>query len=256
MRFGLVTYNWGKDWDLPTLLKNCAAGRCDGVELRSTHRHGVEPKLNEKQRREVQQQFGDSPVELVGLGSACEYHSPDPAVLKKHIDETKAFVVLCHDIGGGGVKVRPNDLPKDVPAEKTIEQIGKSLNQVAEFAAGYGVEIRVEVHGRGTADIPTFKKIMDVADNKNVRVCWNCNGADLEGKGLEHNFDLLKDRFGQTVHIHDLRGKAYPWEKFFALLKKAKYEGWALVEEGAVPPDIVAALKENRKIWEMLAGER
>ena len=22
--FGLVTYQWGKDWDLPTLLENCA----------------------------------------------------------------------------------------------------------------------------------------------------------------------------------------------------------------------------------------
>src|SRR5437868_12057637 len=62
MRFGLVTYNWGKDWDLPTLLKNCAAANCDGVELRTTHKHGVEPKLNEKERLEVARRFADSPV--------------------------------------------------------------------------------------------------------------------------------------------------------------------------------------------------
>jgi sugar phosphate isomerase/epimerase len=172
--------------------------------------------------------------------------------VKKNIEETKKFTVLCHDLGGGGVKVRPNGLPPDVPAEKTIAQIGKSLSEVASHAAGYGVEIRVEVHGRGTADIPTFKKIMDAAEHPNVKVCWNCNADDLAGKGLEHNFGLLIDRFGATVHIHDLRGTKYPWEKFFGLLKKAKYDGWTLVEEGEIPKDIVAAMKENRKIWDKL----
>src|SRR5205814_112680 len=213
------------------------------------------PKLTEKERLEVARRFADSPVEFVGLGSACEYHSPDPAVLKKNIEETKAFIVLAHDLGGSGVKVRPNDLPKEVPVEKTIAQIGKALSQVAEFGAGYGIEIRVEVHGRGTSEIPTFKKIMDAADNKNVRVCWNCNASDLEG-GLEHNFNLLKARFGSTLHMHDLRTKTYPWDQLFILLKKAKYEGWTLLEEGGVPPDIVAAIKENRKIWDKLVASK
>ena len=155
----------------------------------------------------------------------------------------------------GGLASRVDRGIKEVPVEKTIAQIGRSLNQVAEFGAGYGIEIRVEVHGRGTAEIATFKKIMDAADNTNVRVCWNCNGSDLDG-GLEHNFDLLKARFGSTLHMHDLRTKTYPWDQLFVLLKKAKYEGWTLLEEGAIPPDIVAAIKENRKIWDKLTAEK
>jgi sugar phosphate isomerase/epimerase len=254
MQLGLVTYNWGKDWDLPTLLKNCAATGFLGVELRSTHKHGVEPSLILKQRAEVADRFADSPVELVGLGSACEYHSPEPAVVKKNIDETKAFVMLCHDIGGTGVKVRPNALPPGVPVEKTCAQIGAALNEVGAFAEGYGVQIRVEVHGRGTADIPVFRKIMDAADNPNVTVCWNCNPSDLAGEGLEHNFGLLQKRFGAVIHIHDLRDDKYPWKGFFGLLKDIKYEGWTLIEEGQVPSDIVAAMHENRKIWQTLAS--
>lgn len=250
-KLGLVTYNWGKSWDLPTLLKNCAATGFEGVELRSTHAHGVEPTLNAAARRDVALQFADSPVEIVGLGSACEYHSPDPAVLKKNIDETKAFIELCHDIGGSGVKVRPNGLPGDVPVERTIEQIGKALNEVAKFGLGFGVEIRVEVHGNGTKDPATFKKIMDVADNPGVVVCWNCNPEDLEGKGLEHNYNLVKDRIG-TVHIHDLRGDGYPWRDFFKLLLRDEFSGWTLIEEGKIPDDIVAAMQENRKIWDEL----
>ncbi len=254
MQLGLVTYNWGKDWDLPTLLKNCEAAGFRGVELRSTHKHGVEPHLNERQRAEVAMRFADSPVQLVGLGSACEYHSPDPDVVQKNIEETKAFIRLCHDVGGTGVKVRPNGLPQDVPVQKTLEQIGKALNEVAEFGAGFGVQIRLEVHGRGTAELPHIKTIMDVADHSGATVCWNCNPNDLQGAGLKANFDMVKDRFGDVVHIHDLRNDNYPWPEFFALLRGIKYQGWTLIEEGKVPDDILGAMKANVPIFKKLAG--
>src|SRR5687768_4756397 len=133
MQLGLVTYMWGAEWDLPTLIKNCEETGFLGVELRSTHKHGVEPTLDRNQRLEVAQRFSDSQVELVGLGTACEYHSPDPAVLEKNIEDTKAFIRLCHDCGGGGVKVRPNALVEGVPEEQTLEQIGRSLGQLAAF---------------------------------------------------------------------------------------------------------------------------
>jgi sugar phosphate isomerase/epimerase len=252
MRLGLVTYNWGKDWDVPTVIKNCEATGFEGVELRSTHKHGVEISIDAKRRKEVRHQFANSNVELVGLGSACEYHSPDPAVLKKNIEETRAFVKLCKDVGGSGVKVRPNGIPKDVPIEKTLEQIGKSLREVAKFGADYGVAIRVEVHGRdGSAELPNIHRMMEIADHPNAVVCWNCNPSDLNGEGLKYNFNLVKDRIG-TVHIHDLRSTSYPWKEIFALLKKANFSGWTLLEEGKVPTDILAAMHENRTAWNQL----
>lgn len=66
MRFGLVTYLWGKDMDLPTLLDVCEKSGVLGVELRTQHAHGVEPVLSKAQRIEVRKRFADSPVELVG----------------------------------------------------------------------------------------------------------------------------------------------------------------------------------------------
>lgn len=254
LQLGLVTYNWGKNWDVPTIIKNCTATKFKGVELRSTHKHGVEITIDKQQRQEVKRQFEDSSVQLVGLGSACEYHSSDPAVLKKNIEETKTFVRLCKDVGGSGVKVRPNGFPKDVPVEKTLEQIGKSLNIVGRDAADYGVQIRVEVHGRGTSEIPHMKTIMDIADHPNVAVCWNCNPTDLAGEGLEKNYKSLQDRMG-TIHIHDLRNENYPWKELFPLLKKTQtptFTGWCLLEEGKVPEDIVLAMHENKKVWKTL----
>lgn len=254
LKLGLVTYNWGKDWDVPTIIENCEKTGFAGVELRSTHKHGVEITLDKAARAAVRKQFADSEVELVGLGSACEYHSADAAVVKKNIEETKLFVKLCHEVGGSGVKVRPNGLPKEVPVEKTLEQIGKSLNEVGAYAADYGVQIRVEVHGRGTSEIPHMKSIMDVATHPNVVVCWNCNPSDLSGAGLVSNYKLLEDRMG-TIHIHDLTNDNYPWNDLFPLLKKTtadSFTGWALLEDGKVPKDIVSTMHANKAAWDKL----
>ncbi len=251
MQLGLVTYMWGADWDLPTLIHNCEETGFEGVELCSTHKHGVEPTLSPAERQQVAKRFDDSPVQLVGLGSACEYHSPDAAVLKENIEETKAFIKLCHDCGGSGVKVRPNGLPDGVPIDKTLEQIGRALGQLGPFAADYGVELRLEVHGRGTSELPHIKTIMDVALHRAVKVCWNSNRADLAGKGLEHNFQLVQDRLG-TIHIHDLVSD-YPWPELFDLLKQAQFDGWTLLEEGSRTADPIRVMKYYKLLWETMA---
>lgn len=252
MQLGLVTYQWGADWDLPTLIKNCQQTGFAGVELRTTHKHGVEPSLGSQNRRDVAKRFADSGVELVGLGTTCEYHAADPAELQKNIDETKAFVRLCHDVGGSGVKVRPNGLPAGVPVARTIEQIGKSLDEVAEFGAGYGVEIRLEIHGRGTSEIATIRKIMDVSRHAGSKLCWNCNSEDTAGPGLAANFQSVQDRLG-TIHIHDLIS-GYPWREFFALLRGARFSGWTLLEEGAPTSDPIRVMKYYRLVWETMTA--
>src|SRR3982751_1434827 len=80
---------------------------------------------------EVRKRFEDSPVRIGGLGTTCEFHSPDQAVVRKNIDETKEWVKLAKDLGSPSVKVRPNGLVKEVLEEKTLEQIGKSLAECA-----------------------------------------------------------------------------------------------------------------------------
>src|SRR5690349_2663740 len=84
-RLGIVTYNIAQDWDVPTIIKNLEKTKFEGVELRTTHAHGVEVSLSAAQRAEVKKRFMDSKVELMGLGSIFEYHSPDPGKLRKQI---------------------------------------------------------------------------------------------------------------------------------------------------------------------------
>src|SRR5262245_37178537 len=249
--YGLVTYMWGAEWDLPTLLANCKKANVLGVELRTTHAHKVEPDLNDKQRAEVAARFADSGVTCVGIGSDERLCNPDPAKHKAAIEKSKEFIRLSHDIGGSGVKVKPNDFHPPVPPEKTIEQIGKALNELGEYASGFGQQVRLEVHGK-CAELPTIKAIMDVATNENVGICWNSNKQDLAGAGLTKNFELVRKRFGATCHIHELESKDYPFQDLLNMLVKSKWEGWCLMENATKPCDRVAAMADQRQLFDVM----
>lgn len=248
MKLGFVTYLWGQDWDLPTLITNCEKTGILGVETRVQHKHGVEPSLSPAERAEVKKRFDDSPVCLLGPGTNECYHSPDQSTIRKSIERTKAYLQLSHDCGGSGVKVKPNDLPRDVPRKKTIEQIGRSLDDVGRFAADMGQEIRLEVHGQ-CAELPTIAAIMEHVESPAVGVCWNCNGQDLQGEGLVHNFNLVKDRFGSTAHVRELNVGDYPYQQLIGLFVDMDYDGWILLECRTKPADRIAAMIEQREVF-------
>lgn len=251
-KLGFVTYQWGKDWDIPTLIKNCTDSKITGVELRVEHAHKVSPELTAAERLEVKKKFADSPVQIIGLGTNQQYDYPDQDKLKASIERTKGFIKLGADIGGSGVKVKPNALHKEVPTEKTLEQIGNSLRELAKYAADFGQQIRLEVHGEQTQELPNIKKIMDYANHPNARICWNCNKQDLNGNGFEYNFNLVKNRFGDTIHVRELDRTDYPYKELITNLGKMNYKGWVLLECHTNPDDKLQSMKDQRVVFDKM----
>ncbi len=247
MHLGLVTYNLAQDWDVPTIIKNCEATAFQGVELRTTHAHKVEVNLSKEERKEVKKRFADSKVRLFGLGSIFDYHTPDPAKLRRDIEATKQYIILAEDVGATGVKVRPNGLPKEMPVEKTLAQIGRSLAEVGDFARDHGQVIRLEVHGTGSSFPPYIKTILDTADRQNVGACWNSNATDLSGQGWDYNFNLLKDKIF-SVHMGDLFQEKYPFRKLLNGLNQIQFRGFCLAEIPA-STDPVRVMKYYRALW-------
>jgi len=274
-KLGLVTYNLAHDWDIDTIIKNCEKTGFEGVELRTTHKHGVEVTLDQARRAEVKQRFADSRVRLVSLGTTCEYESPEPALVEKNIEDTRRWCELARDLGCLGVKVRPNGFPRGVPPDQTLDQIGHALARCGDIARDQGVEIWVEVHGEGTELPANMHRILSVANHPAVGACWNSNDNDVVEGSVQASFDLLKPWI-RSCHINELWRtvapwgsggvrmqsappgfpewqKPYPWRELFTLFRTIGFSRYTFAEipESCEP---VRLMLYYRALWEYHAA--
>ena len=257
-KLGLVTYNVAATWDLPTILKTCQTVGIAAVECRTTHKHGVEPGLTPDQRKDAKKRFADSGVKFWGSGSTCEFHSDKPEVVAKNIEDCKRFIDLVKDLGGTGVKVRPNGVAKGMTVEAACAQIGKALTECGKAAADAGVEIWVEVHGNPTSKPANMRAIMDACGHKSVGVTWNSNATDIIDGKIDTAFELLKP-FIKSCHITDLtqdKAGKYPYRDLFAKFRAMGYDRYTLCEVGkSYPPaDGLKFLTGYKKLWDELVG--
>ena len=253
-KLGLISYNVAANWDLATIIENCKQAGIEGVEFRTTHKHGVEPTLTADERRDVKKRCADGGLIIWGLGTTCEFHAADTAVVQKNIATCGEFVKLAADIGARGVKVRPNGLIKGIPEEQTLTQIGHALTECGKIAADHGVEIWLEVHGKETQEATRCRTIMDACPHPSVGICWNSNPTDVKNGSVKWTFDLLKDRL-RSCHINDLDSK-YPYKELFTLFREHGYDRFTMCEYSKNIPanEGVAFLKKYRERWLELAG--
>lgn len=252
MLLGAVTYNVLKDWDLDRITTTLGELGYSAVELRTGHKHGVEPSLNAAERRAVMERFRAGRVRLLSLGTTCEFQSPDPQVRAQNIELSKQWIDLAHDTGALAIKVRPNGLPPGVPPETTIRNIGEALRQLGEEGVRKGVEIWMEVHGRDTQNPPVAAAIMRATAHKNAGLCWNCNPTDIVNGSVRPSFELLRPWI-RNCHINELAND-YPWRELFTLLRKSGYDRYTLCE-AAESPDPERFLRWYRALWTELNRE-
>src|SRR5690242_7050577 len=85
-QLGCVTYELLKNMDLDAVIQTLETAGLAAVELRTGHKHGVEPSLGAAERTRVRERFQRSKVKLLSYGTTCEFQSPDTAERRKQID--------------------------------------------------------------------------------------------------------------------------------------------------------------------------
>lgn len=255
MRFGFTSYLWGRDWDIGTLIANCRAIGAFGLEVRveTKSAHGIELTLDAARRREIKARFAESPVKLVGIATGERFDYPDPAQNKASIEKAKLYAQLSHDLGSAGIRVFPNDFHKEVPRERTIEQIARGLRELAPVAAGLGQLVRLENHGTA-GELKNLALVLAQVPDKNVVVKLNCEARDAAGGEFQTHFNLVKHRLGDTMHLKDLTIAGFPYQLQTDLLVDAGWSGWCLpeLEKPPAPEARVEGLKQQRRLWEQL----
>ncbi len=64
---GAVTYNTLKDFDVPTIIRVLEEAGFEAVELRTTHKHGVEPSLGAQERLAVRRRLHPLLLKVCGI---------------------------------------------------------------------------------------------------------------------------------------------------------------------------------------------
>jgi sugar phosphate isomerase/epimerase len=250
-QLGCVTYNLLNTLDLDGVIQTLETAGYAAVELRTGHKHGVEPGISPEERVRVRERFQRSKVRLLSYGTTCEFQSPDTAERRKQIDLGKAFVDLARDTGALGVKVRPNGFPNGVAHETTVQTIAAGLRELGEYGQTKGIEIWMEVHGAGTQEPQVSADILRLAAHKNVGACWNSNPTDVKDGSVKQSFALLGP-YIRSVHITEL-ASAYPWREFFALLRESGYSRYTLAEV-AESKDLERFLRYYKALWQQLTA--
>jgi sugar phosphate isomerase/epimerase len=250
-QLGCVTYNLLRNMDLERLIETLETTGMAAVELRTGHRHGVEPSLRTAEREQVRQRFQRSSVRLLSYGTDCEFHSQDGSERRRQIARAKDFVDLASDTGALGVKVRPNGLPEGVPYATTLRNIAGGLREVADYGASKRVEVWMEVHGPGTSEPEVAGEILALVNHQNAGACWNSNPGDVKDGSVRRGMDLLRP-YLRNIHINELYGP-YPWSELFRLLKESGYRRYTLAE---VPesPEPERFLRYYKALWQQLAA--
>ena len=246
IQLGAVTYNVLKDMDLETIIQTLEKTGFAGVELRTTHKHGVEPSLNEAERQAVKARFERSKIKLFSFGTTCEFQSPDEAERARQIETAKKFVQLAHDTGAVGVKVRPNGFARGVSKETTIANIAAGLREVGQYGYVHGVEIWLEVHGAETQLPAVAAEIMRATKHDNVGLCWNSNPTDVVDGSVKASFELLRPWL-KSCHITEL-ASSYPYRDLFSLMNRSGYNRWTLCE-AAESKEPERFLRDYRALW-------
>ncbi|MDQ6663575.1 MAG: sugar phosphate isomerase/epimerase [Acidobacteriota bacterium] len=244
---GCITYNTLKEFDVDSIIRILESAGFEGVELRTGHKHGVEPSIGPEERARVRRRFTQSKIRLVSYGTTCRFQSPDPAEREKQLAVARQFVDLARDTGALGIKIQPMGFPEGVPKETTIQNFGGSLHELGDYGAGKNVEIWMEVHGRGTSDPPVAAAIVKAAAHKNVGVCWNSNDTDVKNGSVKESFELLGP-YIRSVHINELTNERYPWRELFGLLRGIHYDRYTFAEV-AESKDPERFLRWYRALW-------
>jgi sugar phosphate isomerase/epimerase len=138
---------------------------------------------------------------IANLGASAQMHEPDPGRRAKHLDESRRFIDLAHELRAPYVRVFPDRFVPGEEKQTTLRRISDGLHELGEYAGRAKVTVIVESHGefRRSEDVIA---ILEGARSKNVAFLWDAHHTCVEGEKPANTYQEL-GRFTRHVHLKD-----------------------------------------------------
>lgn len=264
MKFGTYFAYWAKEWKVSYFDYIERAAKC-GFDLLEISTGILD--LSAEERAELRAAAKDAGLRLtMGFGPPKEFDlsSSDEGVRRHGIAHMKKLFAAMDEvdirkIGGAIYAYWPYDYSLPVEKERMLENSRKSMLELAEAAAAYGIVLNCEVLNRfeqcllNTAEEGVA--FVRSVDRPNVRVMLDTFHMNIE----EDSFTAAIRACGPLLghfHVGEANRKVpqpgrMPWTEIAAALKSIGYEGDVVMEPfvkagGGVGQDI--------KVWRDLSG--
>lgn len=174
----------------------------DGIEPRigSGHGHGIETGATLEYLGHVREV-----TEKKGVGISCIATSAmysDPSTLEENKRITMGAIDLASRLNAPVIRVFGGNIPGTLKREESLENIVKSLKELAPHAAEKDVIIGVETHD-DWVNPHYVKSIIEGVNHPNVMVNWDIMHPCLRGGfTIEESYNILKPYICH-VHVHD-----------------------------------------------------
>jgi D-psicose/D-tagatose/L-ribulose 3-epimerase len=238
------------------------------AKLKKTGFDGVEVPLFEgdashyKSVRKELDNLGLKCTTVTCVGPEANPISPDAAVRKAAANYHK-WAIDMSAILGSSIMAGPFHSPLAVfsgtgPTEDEKKRAADVLRQSAEEAKKVGVTLAIEYLNRFECYFLTTaadaKALVKRVEHPNFRMMYDTFHAHIEEKSVSQAISNAAD---SIVHVHiSENDRGTPgtglvhWDDTFSALRKAKYDGWLVIESfGRALPALAAATKVWRDLF-------
>jgi len=238
--------------DLKVSIKKASELGYDGVELALANPE----EINVAQVKDLIQRYNlELPVISTGRVFAEEkiwFTHPDEKIRDAAIERVKDMVKLASqfkaNVNIGRVR---GDVPEDEEKTEVEERFFSAMNECANFAANYGVELLLEpVNRYETNLINSVEEAIDIVDGigkENVKLMPDVYHMNIEDASILNSLRKAKQRISY-VHFADSNrqapGKGHlDFPKIISTLKDIGYDGFVTAEILPYPdPDTAAKM--------------
>ena len=229
MKLSLLTLNLGREWDIDKLIAVCRKYGYAGIEFRTGagHRHGVEVDTPVHRLTEIRNRMEDGYVDASSIASGCRFALLDAKERRENVELAKRHVELAGRMDCGRIRVFGNEFQSGADKATQLGWVTESLQEIADFAKPWGVDVLLEMHGEFNYWKYAVKAVKAV-EADNVGIVYNSDIRDMIGGSVAAVYGNVR-RYIRHVHMHCyLRG--YPYRELFRLLRADGYEGFLSAE--------------------------